>query len=221
MKSNNIEMHTDYSEICGEELEYCYCVGPLNLNKLAKRACTAMGVELFLDEKTFDVLDMLASRVGDYFSTEELCRAVCEGPETPDGKEIARHLVDNLLKLIAAAGHGFMWIEYSPDAGYVFKTHWGHNWKTQSIPVMPETVDEPTAEELTAAILKFRKRQGRYRPPLAAVIAGAVTVAAAIILALLFLLNAPVFQPADVAPAYAEFDDPRVPLASFDLEDIE
>jgi len=180
-----------------------------------------MGVELFLDEKMFDVLDILASRVGDYFTPEELCTAVCEGPETPDGKEFARQMVDNLLKLIGAAGNGFMWIEYLPDAGYVFRTHWGHNWKTQSSPIMPVSINEPTTEELTAAILKFRKRQSHYRPPLVAVIAGAVTAAAAIILAVMFLLNAPVFQPADVEPAYAEFDDPRVPLASFELDDDE
>jgi len=180
-----------------------------------------MGVELFLEEKMFDVLDMLASRVGDYFTPDELCKAVCEGPESHDGKGIALDLVDNLLKLIGVAGQGFMWIEYSPEAGYAFKTHWGHNWKTQSAPVMPAPVNEPTVEELTAAILKFRKRQGRYRPPLSAVIAGAVTVAAAIILALLFLLNTPIFQPADVVPAYAEFEDPHIPLSSFELEEDE
>jgi len=177
-----------------------------------------MGVELFLDEKMFDVLDILASRVGDYFTPEELCTA-SGGPESPDGRETAGKMADNLLKLIGAAGHGFMWIEYQPEAGYVFRTHWGHNWKTQSTPVLPVSVDGPTADELTAAILKFQKRRGRYRPPLAAVIAGAATVAAAIILALLFLLNAPILHPAEVEPAYAEFDDPRVPLASFDLED--
>jgi len=220
MKSINTETHTEYSEICGEELEYCYCVGPLNLNKLAKRACTALGVELFLDEKMFDVLDMLASRVGDYFTPEELCDAVYEGSESPEGKEIAREMADNLVSLIGAAGHGFMWIEYLPEAGYVFKTHWGHNWKTQSSPILPISAYEPTADELTATMLKFQKRRGRRRPPLVAVIAGAVTVAAAIILALMFLLNAPILQPAGVEPAYAEFDDPRVPLASFELEDL-
>jgi len=219
MKSNNKETHTDYSEICGEELEYCYCVGPLNLNKLAKRACTAMGVELFLDEKMFDVLDMLASRVGDYFTPEELCEEVYGGSQTHGGRELAHESADNLLKLVGAAGHGFMWIEYLPESGYAFKTHWGHNWKTQSTPVMQVSADEPTADELTAAILNFKKRQGRYRPPLVALVAGAVTVAAAIILAVLFLLNAPILQPADVAPAYAEFEDPRVPLASYELED--
>ena len=219
MKSNNEEMHTDYSEICGDELEYCYCVGPLNLNKLTKRACTALGVELFLDEKMFDALDMLASRVGDYFTTEELCLAVCGESESPGVKEIAREVADNLLRLIGAAGHGFMWIEHLPEAGYVFKTHWGNNWKTQSTPVMTMPADEPTADELTAAMLKLKKRRSRHRPPYAAIISVAVAVAAVVVLALLFLLNTPVLQPSEVVPAYAEFDDPHVPLTSFELEE--
>jgi len=219
MKNNIEEMRPDKSEIYGEELEYSYCVGPLNLNKATKRACTALGVELLLDEKMFNALDILASRVGDCISPEKLCEAVCAGSESPDGKEIAQESVDNLVKLIGATGHGFMWIEYIPEEGYIFKTHWGHNWKTQSAPATQEPVNEPTEEELTAAMLKFKKRQGRHRPPLAAVIAGGAAVAAAIILALLFLLNAPIFQPGEVEPAYAEFDDPLVPLASFDLEE--
>jgi len=219
MKNNIEEMRPDISEICGEELEYSYCVGPLNLNKATKRACTALGVELFLDEKMFGALDLLASRVGDCISSEELGKAVCAGSEDPDRKEMAQESVDNLIKLISATGHGFMWIEYLPEEGYIFKTHWGHNWKTQSAPVMQEPDNEPTEDELTATMLKFKKRRSRHRPPLAAVIAGAAAVAAAIILALMFLLNAPVLQPGEVEPAYAEFDDPQIPLASFDLEE--
>jgi len=221
MKNNIEKMRPDKSEICGEELEYSYCVGPLNLNKATKRACTALGVELFLDEKMFGALDLLASRVGDCISAEELSEAMCAGSENPDGKETALESIDNLINLICATGHGFMWIEYLPEEGYIFKTHWGHNWKTQSAPVMQKPANEPTEDELTAAMLKFKKRQGRYRPPLAAVIAGAAAVAAAIILALMFLLNAPVLQPGEVEPAYAEFDDPQVPLATFNLEDPE
>jgi len=180
-----------------------------------------MGVELFLDENMFDVLDMLASRMGEYITPEELCNTLCGGTQSPEAKEMVSASLNNLIKLIGAVGQGFMWIEYLPEAGYGIKTHWGHNWKTQSTPVMPISADEPTAEELTATMQKFEKRKGRQRPPLVAVIAGAVTVAAAIILALLFLLNAPIFQPDDVEPAYAEFDDPHVPLATFNLEDQE
>jgi len=178
-----------------------------------------MGVELFLDEKMFDALDMLASRVGDYFTTVELCEAVYGESESPGVKEIAHEVAENLLRLIGAAGHGFMWIEHLPEAGYVFKTHWGNNWKTQSTPIMTMPADEPTADELTAAMLKLKKRRSRQRPPYAAIISVAVAVAAVVVLALLFLLNTPVLQPSEVVPAYAEFDDPHVPLASYELEE--
>jgi len=178
-----------------------------------------MGVELFLDEKMFDALDMLASRVGDYFTTKELCEAVYGESESPGIKEIAHEVADNLLRLIGAVGHGFMWIEHLPEAGYVFKTHWGNNWKTQSIPVMTAPADEPTADELTAAMHKLKKRRNRHSPPFAAIISVAVAVAAVVVLALLFLLNTPILQPSEVVPAYAEFDEPHIPLTSFEVEE--
>jgi len=178
-----------------------------------------MGVELFLDEKMFNALDMLASRVGDFFTPEELCIAVCGESESPGIKEIVREVANNLLRLIGAVGNGFMWIEYLPEAGYVFKTHWGHNWKTQSTPMMPMPADEPTADELTAAMLKLKKRRSRHRPPFAAVIAVTVAVAAVVVLALLFLLYTPTLQPDDVVPVYADFEDPHIPLTSFEQED--
>lgn len=230
------EVHTGYNGIREKELESCYTVGPLNLNRVMKRACTVMGVELSLDEKECDALYMLATREGEYLTFENLSEAVW-GSESPENTEIILKSIDNMIKQVCSQGSGFMWIEHVPEAGYVFKTHWGHNWKTQSAPVMPisgdetttgeHTANEPVPGELTAnkrtvdgyaGVTPFSIKPSKQRRlPVAAVITGTAAIVAGIILMLLFLFNSPIFKHADVGPDHIEMEDPDVPLASPNL----
>jgi len=113
-----------------ETLSDIHLTGPLNLNRLTKKATTAMGAELILDEKEFDALEMLAAHEGEPLSLETIYRAVWG--DAGDGacdREAARSGLSNLIRQVDKAGKGFIWIEHNPNTGYNLQTRWAHNWK--------------------------------------------------------------------------------------------
>ena len=91
-----------------------YFVGPLNINRQTRQADTVMGTKLLLGENEFDALDKLAEHEGEIFTLEQL--------------NAAHEELGSLMKQVNSKGEGFMWIEYEPEAGYVFKTRWGRAW---------------------------------------------------------------------------------------------
>lgn len=199
-----------------EELGCKYSAGPLNINRLAKKAGTVMGAELLLDDNEFDILDFLASREDEYVTFDDLYSAIWEMSESHDGRRTARAKVDGLIKKINHDGHGFMWIEYLTEAGYAFKTHWGYNWKTQSSQgekSLPTFVSD--TQVINGTVIRLIKRHRLRRAEL---LAGVGAIAAAVILMLLFLFSSPIMNPPDANPFYIEMEDPNVPLASPDFE---
>ena len=196
-----------------EKDEYKYAAGPLNLNRSMRRACTIMGRELAISAKEFNALDMLVTREGEYIAFDELYTTVWGETESLESKEDARASIDNLLMQVCNDGEGFMWIEYSPDAGYRFKTYWGKNLDEDVRTDIPLLTFMPQADTTTP--VNPKKPSQTRKPQLVALLAGVSAIAAAIILMLLFLFNSPLFNPPEVeAPVYMEMEDPNIPLAS-------
>ena len=191
-----------------------YSAGPLNINRTAKKAGTIMGAELILDDNEFNVLDILASREGEYVTFDELYKEIWETSESPDSKETALSTIDDLIKKVSTVGYGFMWIDYSPEAGYKFKTHWGYNWNSKNGTSSLEPIIG-TPEDVAAPIrltIRRRSRSAEY-------IAGVGAIAAGIILILLFLFNSPILNTPDVEPLFLAIEETDVPLAQPDIED--
>jgi len=69
------------------ELDHLCCVGPLNLNRLTKQADTVFHQELYLDEKEFEALDMLATREGETLAFEQLYEAIWETKDRSGDQE--------------------------------------------------------------------------------------------------------------------------------------
>ena len=90
-----------------------------------------MGISLILDEHEFDALDMLAARENRSLTFEQLYTNVWNAGDYSDSRDVARIKLEKLVDQVGEAGQGFMWIEYSPESGYTFRTWWAHNWKTQ------------------------------------------------------------------------------------------
>jgi len=195
-----------------QETEHKYTAGPLNLNMQTRQADTVMGAQLSLSINEFDTLYMLVTREGEYLSFDELYQAVWENSENPQSKEDARASIDELLMKVGSDGEGFMWIEYLPEAGYRFKTHWGDNWGSKemaeapSVPTLPD--DLPPA-----ASLRMRKLS------LAVKLAGIGMLTAVVILMMLFLFRSPVLNPPDAEPIHVELEDPNIPLATPNIDD--
>ena len=210
-------LHVNNVDVCQadkEETGCRYSVGPLDINRSAKKAGTVMGAELILDDNEFGVLDMLASREGEYVTFDELYKANWELSESHNGKEPARTAIDELIKKVSFDGCGFMWIDYSPEAGYIFKTHWGYNWNPQGRTKSYEPDKEPSEDVATPIriIARRRSRSAEY-------IAGISAIAAGIILILLFLFNSPILTTTDVEPLFLVVEDTSIPLAQPDIED--
>ena len=209
-KENNVD---DYrSDI--EESGCRYSAGPLYINRSGKKASTVMGAELILDDKEFDVLDILASREGEYVTFDELYKEIWGLSEKQDSKAIAATTIDDLIKKVSLDGYGFMWIDYTTEEGYMFKTHWGNNWNPQGR--LSSNEQESGSYEVNATPIKIivrrRSRSVEY-------IAGIGAIAAAIILMLLLLFNSPILKTTDVDPLFLEVEDTNIPLAQLDFED--
>jgi len=210
MNENDVDLyHTDI-----EEPAYRYSAGPLNINRSAKIADTVMGAELILDDNEFDVLDILASREGEYVTFSELYTVIWEMSGSRDSKETAHATIDDLIKKVSTDGYGFMWIDYSPEAGYIFKTHWGYNWNSQDGTSSLEPVKGPTEDYTTPIRLTIRRRSRS-----AEYIAGVGAIAAGIILMLLFLFNSPILNTPETEPLFLVVEDTNVPLAQPNFED--
>jgi len=195
-----------------EETEHKYTVGPLNLNSQTRQADTVMGDRLSLSGNEFDTLYMLATREGEYLTFDELYKAVWENSEYPQSREDARATIDELLIKVCSEGEGFMWIEYLPENGYKFKTHWGDNWGTMEITETPPAAIEPEVVQ-TPVTPTIRKLS------LAATLAGIGMLAVALILMMLFLIRSPILNPPDAEPIHVELEDPDIPLANPDIDD--
>jgi len=147
---------------------HLFFVGPLNLNSNTKQADTVTGAELAISETEFDALDILAMREGETLSFDQLYNAVWRTEEGDDCRETARSELEHLIDEVREAGMGFMWIDYVPEKGYTFRTHWGHNWHSNGkTPVMPDR-DNVTVMAKSAHTVRFRA--------LVAVAAGAAAV---------------------------------------------
>jgi len=210
-------IHENSVDNCRADIEESCCrysAGPLNINRTAKKAGTVMGAELILDDNEFDVLDTLASREGEYVTFDDLYKDIWVLSKSRDGKETAQITIDDLVKKVGLDGYGFMWIDYSPEAGYMFKTHWGYNWKPQNGTGSLEPNEGSTESDAVPIRIIVR---GRSRS--AELFAGIGAIAAAIILMLLLLFNSPILKPLDVEPLFIEVEDTNVPLAQPDIED--
>ena len=117
--------------ICSGIPKNHYVVGPLNLDRQNKRANTALGRELSLDEEEFAALDMLASREGEPLAFELLYRTVWDTGDGTNRRDRARLALEHLLGQVRGEGDGFMWIEHRLETGYTFRTRWSHNWKVR------------------------------------------------------------------------------------------
>jgi len=111
-------------------MSHLSCTGPLNLHRNSKKADTVFQTVLYIDEKEFDALVILAEREGDTVTFEHLYRSVWDEWDGMDQRAAAEMGLGKLINEVRKAGEGFMWIEHSPDKGYSFRTRWGHNWKT-------------------------------------------------------------------------------------------
>ena len=183
-----------------------YFSGPLNLDRKTKRADTVMGTQLVLDERKFDALDMLVSFDGEPLSFERIYESVWEDPSGSVSPEEARAELEDLIDQVESAGEGFMRIEYVPEAGYSFRTHWGHNWQTEA----PVEDIYALPDDLMALPEKPKKPERRLR---AMLLVGAVAAAAAVVLILTSVMN-------DLAAETQVIDDATVPLALPDKIDI-
>ena len=104
--------------------EPVFCIGPLNLNRLTKKASTSFGTSLQLDENEFDVLYMLATREGEPQTFERLYAAVWDAADGSNEREAALRILNSLTRKVKEASADFMWIEYAPNSGYTFRMRW-------------------------------------------------------------------------------------------------
>jgi len=119
-----------------KELQYIFA-GPLNLNRSTKAAGTVMGSDIVLGENDFEALFLLALNEGKHLTFEQLYEAAWGNSEEAANLDLANSALNDLMQLINRIGDGFMWIEHTPELGYIFKTRWGHNWRTQSSDIEP------------------------------------------------------------------------------------
>ena len=108
--------------------ENYYCVGPLNINKKLKRAIMPSGAELELDDNEFAALDMLAAHEGQPLAFETIYTAIWQKEDSECVRFTARQALGELMTQVRMIGDGFIWIEYSLENGYTFRTEWGLKW---------------------------------------------------------------------------------------------
>ena len=206
-----------------------YFSGPLNLYRETKSADTVMGTELTLDEKEFNALDMLVAREGEPITFEQLYEAVWEDPDYADGRDAARAAMWNLIEQVSSAGKGFMRIEYTPEVGYTFRTHWGHNWQAERVydqiderldeyedTFKPERERERERERRKVDVGSFILTASRHKLPyatpkrdgklLAALLSGVAIAAAAIVIVFSTLFN-------ELSADTRTIEEAQVPLA--------
>lgn len=125
----NIKQEADSNN--NEIQEPVVCIGPLNFNRQTKKVSTVRGVPLYLDEKEFDALYMLAAREGETLAFDLINATVWDAMDSPDNREAARLVLSSLSVKVKDAGANFMWIEHKPESGYMFKMRWRRNGTTK------------------------------------------------------------------------------------------
>ena len=178
-----------------------YFSGPLNLCRRTKQADTVMGTELILSDAEFDMLDMLATREGEPVTFEQLYDAVWKTPDGADNHSAALKSLNNLIEQVRVAGESFMMIEYSPESGYTFKTHWGHNWQSRQVKEEPfEPFILPSGEIIVPGVSQARDKR---------LVAGLLVGAGAAAVAVVLIFTA-VFR--DISADPFTIEDEKVPL---------
>jgi len=104
-------------------------VGPLNLNRKAKKASTSWGKGLSVNANQFDALDLLATNEGKPISFEPLYMAIWHTGDGSCNREKAMQELFNLMAQVNNDGDGFMRVVYTAETGYTFQSCWGHNWQ--------------------------------------------------------------------------------------------
>jgi len=177
-----------------------YFSGPLNLFREAKQADTVMGTELTLSAAEFDALDMMVEREGEPVTFEQLYDAIWKTPDGVDNSAEARAALDRVIEQVSIAGESFMEIEFSPESGYTFQTHWGRNWQARQQQEDPFVL--PSGEMVVPGV-----SQSRGKRVVAGLVAGAVVTAAAIVLIITAVMN-------DIATDTFVINEEIVPLAA-------
>jgi len=181
-----------------------YFAGPLNLNRSTKQADTVTGYKLSLNENEFNALDLLVSRAGEMLTFEQIYEAAWQKEDGSDNREAARIGFEKLIKQVRKAGEGFMWIEYTPEFGYSFRTYWGHNWHTRNNKILPPVVKIPNARS------QEKKTKRSLAPILTAVCAAAAVFA--------FVITTYLYDP---NPGGQIIDEGQIPLAEPNLDEEE
>jgi len=176
--------------------------GPLNLNRETRQASTIMGSDILLGEKDFDALFVLAMNEGEYITFERLHKASWGKSKATESLDNATAALEKLVQQINSAGDEFMWIEHTPEMGYRFKTNWGKNPHTQKVPEISITDNSTKVPEKPRLMT------------LAAILTGAGSLAAAVMLTLLLLYSTGIMTPQEAEPLYIEVEDPNIPLAA-------
>ncbi|MCL2057122.1 MAG: hypothetical protein FWH02_07910 [Oscillospiraceae bacterium] len=101
--------------------------GPLTLDSHSNRAYIVSHTELDFTPDEFEALYMLATREDVPISFKQLYCSLWEREDGICRREEAREALNKIVEEVNAAGNGFVWIEYSPLAGYTFRTRWAHN----------------------------------------------------------------------------------------------
>jgi len=197
--------------------EYVFA-GPLNLNRAKKQASTVIGGELILNECEFEALCLLAVNMDEYVTFGQIYEASWGTDETTANPDYATSALEDLIQHINQTGTGFMWIEHTPELGYTFKTRWGRKWngnETKKEQAPDNIIQlEPLSDDTQHKSFRLTKR-------VTTMIAGAGSIAAAIVLVLLLLYSTGIIQPQEPEPILieVEIEDSSVPLASPDQFD--
>jgi len=152
-----------------------YFVGPLNLDRITRKAATAMGTQLELSENEFDALDLLAMKEGQYMTLRQIYETTWGESNSRVNEIITLATLESLMNKISIAGGEFLWIEHVPELGYTLKTRWGNNWQKKSIikVYIPRNAEIPVATHT--------KMKRKIKPQLIATLAGALVIVIAII----------------------------------------
>ena len=179
-----------------------YFAGPLNLDRKTKQADTVIGTELVLDETEFDVLDALVAQEGESVAFERLYEDFWKSSDGADNRAAARAALNGLMEKVSIAGKSFMGIEYSPEKGYKFYTHWGHNWSSRQ-PQLESNIT-PAEEIIPPGITKVRDRRLKIW-----LLTGVGAAVAAIILIITTMYN-------DLKIDASTIDEVNVPLTGWE-----
>jgi len=110
-----------------DDFGHIFISGPLALDSLTNTVYIISSEAMRLSSDEFETLHLLAAREDVPLSFEVIYNAVWEQCDGMDRRNEARQGIESVMMIINSAGNNFVWIEYNPPYGYVFRTRWGHN----------------------------------------------------------------------------------------------